>query len=86
MTVRKPRPWWRLGRDARTLDRRALIRAIMGLPIEHRDVFVLHRFAGMSLDQIAEHLGIDREVAEARFAAALVQLCRAVPDHTATRV
>ena len=76
--------WRRLGRAPKARCRRALVRAIVHLPPECRDVFVLKRFAGMSLDQIAEHLGLDRTVVEARLAQALVKLCRAV-DGPATR-
>ena len=58
--------------------RQVLARAIRDLPRDCRNVFVLHRFAGMSLDQIAEHLGIDQQAVEARLAEALVRLGRAV--------
>nr|WP_255552775.1 sigma factor-like helix-turn-helix DNA-binding protein [Brevundimonas sp. BAL450] len=74
-----------MGRDPKARERRALVRAIVELPPECRDIFVLKRFTGMSLDQIVEHLGLDREVAEARLAAALVQLCRAVDGRATTR-
>ena len=60
--------------------RRVLVRAIQKLPPECRDVFVLHRFGDIPLDEIAAHLGIDQAVAEARLAEALVLLCRAVDE------
>lgn len=61
-------------------QRRVLVRAIRRLPRDCRDAFVLHRFAGMSLDQIAEHLGIDQQAVEARLTEALVRLSRAVDN------
>ncbi len=67
-------------RSAEERQGRILARAIRRLPRDCRDVFVLHRFTGMSLDQIAEHLGIDQQAVEARLAEALVRLCRAVDE------
>lgn len=67
-------------RSAEERQRRALVRAIRRLPRRSRDVFVLHRFAGMSLEQIAEHLGIDQRAVEARLTEALVRLGRAVDE------
>lgn len=65
-------------RSAEERQRRVLVRAIRRLPRRCRDVFVLHRFAGMPLEQIAEHLGIDQQAVEARLAEALVRLSRPV--------
>lgn len=59
-------------------ERQVLVGAIRRLPRRCRDVFVLHRFAGMPLEQIAEHLGIEKTAAETRLVAALVRLSRAV--------
>lgn len=39
-------------------ERQVLVRAIRRLPRHYRDVFVLHRFAGMPLKRIAECLGV----------------------------
>lgn len=61
-------------------ERQVLVRAIRRLPRRSREVFVLHRFAGMPLEQIAEHLGIEKRAVEKRLAAALVRLSRAVDD------
>lgn len=77
--------WRRLGRSPEARDRRALVRAIVHLPPDCRDVFVAKRFTGMSLDEIAEHLDLDRDVVEARLAQSLVQLCRAVDGGATTR-
>jgi RNA polymerase sigma factor (sigma-70 family) len=59
-------------------ERQILIRAIQRLPRRYRDVFVLHRFAGMPLERIAEHLGIETRAVEASLAEALLRLSRAV--------
>jgi RNA polymerase sigma factor (sigma-70 family) len=64
--------------DEENPERRVLARAIRRLPRRYRDVFVLHRFTGMPLEQIAEHLGVEKRVVEARLAGALVRLSRAV--------
>ncbi|WP_052748112.1 sigma factor-like helix-turn-helix DNA-binding protein [Brevundimonas diminuta] len=70
----------RVGRTSRSRQRRALVAAVRDLPPKCRDVFVLHRFGSMSLDEIAAHLGIDRALAEARLVEALVRLSRAVDN------
>ncbi|NBB64442.1 sigma-70 family RNA polymerase sigma factor [Pseudomonas sp. ODNR1LW] len=67
-------------RSAEERQRRVLVRAIRRLPRDCRDVFVLHRFAGTSLDQIAQHLGIDQKAVEERLAGALIRLSRAVDE------
>jgi len=61
-------------------ERRTLIRAIRSLPRDCREVFLLHRFAELSLEQIAEHLGIDQQAVESRLAEALVRLSRAIDE------
>mgnify|MGYP001044707205 FL=1 len=61
-------------------ERQILIRAIQRLPRRYQDAFVLHRFAAMPSEQVAEHLGIEKGAAEARLAAALVRLSRAVDE------
>lgn len=58
-------------------ERRILARAIRRLPSRYRDVFVLHRFTGMPLEQIAERLGIETKAVEAHLAEALLRLSRA---------
>lgn len=78
---RRPwRLWQRRREEPEDRERRTLIRAIRSLPRDCRDVFLLHRFAEMSLDQIAEQIGIDQQVVEARLAEALVCLSRAVDE------
>lgn len=72
---------WRGFRRTAGLDhRRVLVRAILDLPPACRDVFVLHRFEHMPLDEIAAHLRVNRALAEAHLAEALVHLCRAVDE------
>ena len=71
---------WRGFRPAEPDGRRVLVRAIQQLPPECRDVFVLHRFEDMPLNEVAAHLGIDRASAEAHLAEALARLCRAVDE------
>lgn len=67
-------------RSVEERQRRVLVRAIRRLPRRSRDVFVLHRFAALSLEQIAQHLGIDQQAVEARLAEALVRLSRTVDE------
>ena len=56
-----------------------LVRAILKLPARLRDVFLLHRMAGMTYIEIGLHLGMTPETVQASLAAALVRLMRAVP-------
>jgi len=72
---------WRGFRPSAEPDaRRVLVRAIQQLPPECRDVFVLHRFEDVPLNEVAAHLGIDQALAEALLAEAIVRLCRAVDE------
>lgn len=60
-------------------EKSILVKAILRLPADLRDVFLLHRMAGLSYEQIGEHLGIERDVAQARLAEALARIVRAAP-------
>lgn len=62
----------RRGRQAN--EKRVLVKEILRLPVDLRDVFLLHRMAGLSYEQIGEHLNVGRDVVEARLAEALVLL------------
>lgn len=80
MKLRPSRLWRRLREAPEDRQRRVLVQAIRCLPRDCCDVFLLHRFAGMPLEQIAEHLGIDQQAVEARLAEALVRLSRALDE------
>jgi hypothetical protein len=56
-----------------------LVRAILKLPIRLRDVFLLHRMAGMTYSEIGLHLGMTPKAVETSLAAALVRVTRAAP-------
>lgn len=66
-------------RSAAPDQKRALARAILELPPDLRDVFLLHRMAGLSFDQIGQQLGIERTVVQAYLAEALARIVRAAP-------
>ena len=68
-----------LRRSAAADQKRALVRAILQLPTDLRDVFLLHRMAGLSFDEIGQQLGIKRTVVQACLAEALARIVRAVP-------
>lgn len=74
MTASKPRPRRRRARSSADVLKVAILR----LPTKLRDVFVLHRFGGMTYDEIGLHLGIPPEAVKAASAAAMVRLARAV--------
>ena len=61
-------------------EKRILVRAILRLPADLRDVFLLHRMAGLSHEQIGEHLGMERDAVQARLAEALARIVRATPS------
>lgn len=65
-------------RLASAQEKHALTSAIIGLPVPVRDVFLLHRMAGFSYEEIADHLGIEASQVTTMLAEALVQLVRAV--------
>ena len=80
MKLRPSQLWRRLRKTPEDLERRVLVRATRHLPRDCRDVFLLHRFAGMPLEQIAEYLGVEKRAVDARLAAALVRLSRAIDE------
>lgn len=59
-------------------ERQVLVRAILKLPRDLRDVFLLHRMAGMSYSEIGLHLGMTPKAVETSLVAALVRLTQAV--------
>lgn len=64
-------------RRRRTKEERILVRAILNLPTNLRDVFLLNRMASQPYDQIGEHLGMETDEVQAHLAEALVQIGRA---------
>lgn len=71
----------RRGRQAN--EKRILVKAILRLPPDLRDVFLLHRMAGLSYEQIGDHLNVGRDVVQARLAEALARIVRAAPSSEA---
>ena len=74
MTAPKPRAKRRRVRGSAHVLKAAILR----LPTNLRDVFVLHRFAGLTYVEIGLRLGLTPEAVQARFADALGRLARAV--------
>ena len=66
----------------RALARRRLDAALEEIPLEQRDAFLLHEEAHLSIEQIAEVTGVNRETAKSRLRYAVNKL-RAAMD-TAT--
>jgi RNA polymerase sigma-70 factor, ECF subfamily len=60
------------------LARERLHAALMQLPDEQRDVFLLHEEAGLTLDSIAEVTGVNRETAKSRLRYAINKLRAAI--------
>lgn len=59
--------------------KRILVKAVLRLPTDLRDVLLLHRMAGLSCEQIGAHLGMETGVVQAHLAEALAQLIQAIP-------
>jgi RNA polymerase sigma factor (sigma-70 family) len=52
------------------------LKAIMALPPRRREIFILHRFQGLTYDGIAERLGISRNTVMVQIVNALADLHR----------
>tara|TARA_R110002051_G_scaffold178085_2_gene247909 strand:+ start:12962 stop:13234 length:273 start_codon:yes stop_codon:yes gene_type:complete len=78
MTPSTPQPKTRRKGPAED-DGQRLARAILKLPRDLRDVFLLHRMAGMTYIEIGLHLGMTPKAVETSLAAALLRLMRALP-------
>ena len=74
MTALKVR---RKRRGSASGERQALVHAIVELPPEARDVFLLHRMAGVRYDEIGLYLNMSPVAVQAHLAEALVLLTRA---------
>ncbi len=66
----------------RSLARERLHVALMALPDEQRDAFLLHEEAGLSVDQIAQVTGSNRETAKSRLRYAVNKLRAAIDEPT----
>lgn len=64
-------------RRRRTKEERRLLKAILSLPTDLRDIFLLHRMAGLSYDQIGEQLGMEPGEVQNHVAEALGRISRA---------
>ncbi len=64
----------------RSLARQRLGAALPALPVEQRDVFLLHEEAGLSLDEIAFVTGSNRETAKSRLRYARNKLLAAIDE------
>lgn len=85
MTGRRLRLFWEDDRKRHARQRNRLVTAIRDLPSDCRDVFVLHRFAEQSVEQITEHLGIEKRAVETRLTEALARLSRTVDEAASVR-
>lgn len=63
---------FRIRADNRSLD--GVLRALNELPERQRDVFVLHRFEGLTYTQIAAHLGVSVRAVEKHMTKAIARL------------
>ncbi len=66
----------------RSLARERLHAALMELPDEQRDAFLLHEEGGLSVDQIATVTGSNRETAKSRLRYAVNKLRAAIDEPT----
>ncbi len=64
----------------RLLAKERLARALLDLPDEQRDVFLLHEEAGLSIDEIATVTGSKRETAKSRLRYAVNKLRDAINE------
>lgn len=61
-------------------DQHPLVAAILALPADQRDVFLLNRVVGLTYSQISDHLGHSVEAVQGSLAAALLRLVRVLDD------
>jgi len=65
----------------RSLAKERLSMALLDLPEEQRDAFLLHEEAGLSIDEIAMVTGSNRETAKSRLRYAVKKLRVAIDEH-----
>ncbi len=63
--------WVRAGPAVQSFDRTTFLQALHDLPVMEREVFILHRVEGRTMEEIGERLSCPTEDAEALFFAAL---------------
>jgi RNA polymerase sigma-70 factor (ECF subfamily) len=68
----------------RSLARERLQIALLDLPDEQRDVFLLHEEAGLNLDEISDVTGSNRETSKSRLRYAINKLRVAIDEPTET--
>ena len=68
----------------RSLARRRLSAALLDLPDEQREVFLLHEEAGLSLEQIATIMDSNRETTKSRLRYAVNKLRAAIDEPAET--
>ena len=66
----------------RSLAKERLHVALMDLPLEQRDAFLLHEEAGLTVEQIAQVTGSNRETAKSRLRYAINKLRAAIDEPT----
>ena len=64
----------------RSLARERLAGALMALPEEQRDAFLLHEEGGLTVDDIATVTGCNRETAKSRLRYAVAKLRKAIDE------
>ena len=74
----------RQSRPEKADKKRALVRAILRLPPDPRDVFLLHRMAGMSYEEIGQCLDMAPDAVRTNLVEALVLLACAAGAAPAT--
>lgn len=74
MSASKSQSRLRPSRPAKADSKRALVQAILRLPPDPRDVFLLHRMAEKSYEEIGLHLDMAPEAVRANLAEAMALL------------
>ncbi len=67
-------------------ERKALIKPILNLPPDSRDVFLLHCMAGLSYERIQERLSITADAVQSHLAEAILLLATLPPTSERLRL